>query len=376
MTDKKSDNNKNSNKKKQRKGKRLNATLLLSLTIAFFITTIIGIVSCILISDSLNKKNSDLETMLRESQSENAALIQINQQAYLPEKVDAMVKEAQETASAEAKNDIKSFIKSSMSTKEANTSELLRSLFPEYIVYRGSEGYVFADIDHNIPANNITKTDIVTNEDGTVSYIPNGEAKYLKGIDVSQHQGNINWEKVKEAGVDYAIIRVGIRGYGSGKLVLDEQFENNIKGAITNDIQVGVYFFSQATSEEEIREEVDFVLEAIAPYKIEYPVAIDIEKVEDSKARGNLISKEDRTNYTDIFCKEIKDAGYTPMIYGNLFSLFNMLDITKLQDYKTWFAFYDSYLYYPYQVDTWQYTESLSIPGISTKVDGNITFVE
>lgn len=359
----------------KRKRRRINNPLM-GPCIALLAATVIALIACILIFSKYNKSNKELQTRIDSLTAENNKMLEESKNTYTKDELNAYVASASENASSEKEAQIKNYIQTTMEAKEATTSDLLRKLFPEAVVYKGSEGYVFSPIDASLPASTVNNADLVVNEDGTMSYMPGNEAHYKMGIDVSQHQGNINWEKVAESGVDYAIIRVGFRGYGSGALVLDEQFENNISGALSNDIEVGVYFFSQATSEEEIKEELDFLLDAIKPYKVTYPVVIDIEKIEDSSARGNLISQEDRTHYTDIFCQGVIDAGYTPMIYGNLFSLFSMLDISKLTQYEIWFAFYDTYLYYPYKVNTWQYTDSLKIPGISTKVDGNITFTE
>lgn len=363
-----------SDKAKNRAGTRKKRPKYFLIYTVVIIVLLTGLIGSLLMILSLSSEKDKLNEELIDANTEVQSMKDTLANAYTKSQVEEMVTSASSNASLAEEKKIKGYIKDTMSTKEGNTAELLRSLFPEYVVYKGADGYTFGEIDKSIPANPYSNSDLVKNEDGQMTYIPNGEAHYLTGIDVSQHQGNINWEKVSEAGIDYAFIRVGIRGYGSGKLVLDEQFENNIKGALENGIEVGVYFFSQATTEEEIKEELDFVLEAIAPYKITYPVAIDIEKIEDSSARGNLISREDRTHYADIFCKGIEDAGYTPMIYGNLFSLFSMLDMSRLYQYDTWFAFYDKYLYYPYTVHTWQYTDSLTVPGISNKVDGNITF--
>jgi hypothetical protein len=190
---------------------------------------------------------------------------------------------------------------------------------------------------------------------------PSGEAK-------NEAYSNI----VRYANIKFAMIRTGFRGYGSGKMVADEEFENNVKGALENNIDVGVYFFSQATSKDEMQEEIDFVLETIAPYKINCPVVIDIEKVDDSSARGNTISKEERTEYVKLFCDQVKEKGYTPMIYGNTYSLFAMLNMDELAEYDVWYAFYSSYIYYPYKVRMWQYSEKFEVPGIDGKVDMNV----
>ena len=134
-----------------------------------------------------------------------------------------------------------------------------------------------------------------------------------KGIDVSKHQGNIDWTKVAADGVEFAFIRVGLRGYGTeGKLVEDEYFEQNIKGALQAGIKVGVYFYSQAITDAELLEEANLVLEKVKPYNIELPIVFDVEKVSGGKGRANELSVEERTRLTALFCQTVQDAGYKP----------------------------------------------------------------
>ena len=170
---------------------------------------------------------------------------------------------------------------------------------------------------------------------------------------------------------------MGYRGYGSeGKLVTDETFEKNIENATDNDIDVGVYFFSQAVNEEEAIEEANYVLEAIKDYDVTYPVVIDIEEVTDKNARTADMTQQQWTDNCIAFCETIKAAGYTPMIYGNLKTFFIMLDMEQITMYDKWFAQYDTELYFPYEYKIWQYSDSGKINGISTDVDLNVSFYE
>lgn len=129
------------------------------------------------------------------------------------------------------------------------------------------------------------------------------------GVDVSTYQGEIDWQKVKEQGIEFAIIRIGFRGYGeSGNLVLDERYLENVEAANKAGIKIGVYFFSQAISEEEAKEEARFVLENIKGQPIEYPICYDLEKIKyDDTARANNLNKEQRTKNAIAFCKEIQE---------------------------------------------------------------------
>jgi GH25 family lysozyme M1 (1,4-beta-N-acetylmuramidase) len=207
-----------------------------------------------------------------------------------------------------------------------------------------------------------------------MEYLVNGNVQSLKGIDLSRYQGEVDWALVAADGVDYAMIRVGIRGYGTGEIVIDDTLDANMMGATYNGIDVGAYFFTQAISEEEAIAEADAVIEALAPYNVTYPIAIDVEDVNDSSARTANLTAAQRTDYVIAFCERIESAGYTPMIYGNLKSYCDMLDMERLNEYDKWFAFYDTYVYFPYEITMWQYTDSGVVNGIEGNVDLNITF--
>ena len=212
-------------------------------------------------------------------------------------------------------------------------------------------------------------------EDGEVQYMQDGQVVSHKGIDVSKHQGNIDWTKVAADGVEFAFIRVGLRGYGTeGKLVEDEYFEQNVKGALQAGIKVGVYFYSQAITDEELLEEANLVLEKVKPYNIELPIVFDVEKVSGGKGRANELSVEERTRLTALFCQTIQDAGYKPMIYHNMEMGTLMLDLGQLEQYDKWFAYYNDDLYYPYAYKVWQYSEKGAVDGINEEVDLNIWF--
>lgn len=199
------------------------------------------------------------------------------------------------------------------------------------------------------------------------------------GIDVSKFQGNIDWEQVSESGIDFAIIRLGYRGYSNGRLVLDINYKKNMEGAAAAGIETGVYFFSQAVSKEEAEEEADFVLEALKEYKVGYPVAFDTEKIKFDTYRTEKLTVPELTEITKTFCGRIKKAGYQTMIYANAQWLTTQLDLTKLPEYDIWYADYDFEEHgkaplYPYEFKMWQYTNKGNIKGIAGNVDMNILF--
>ena len=197
------------------------------------------------------------------------------------------------------------------------------------------------------------------------------------GIDVSSWQGDIDWRAVKNAGIDFAIIRVGFRGYGSGKIVLDKKWEQNIQQAKSNGITCGVYFATHAVSIEEAIQEAEFTLNNIARYNITGPVVIDTESSGDGGRADNL-PKELRTEIVKAFCERIKSRGYNPMIYASKYWLRDDLDMSKLGYYDVWLAHYTGSQDKPsdYKGDyvMWQYTSSGSVNGINTLVDLNVGY--
>ena len=204
----------------------------------------------------------------------------------------------------------------------------------------------------------------------------NGAKASIRGIDVSKYQGTIDWKKVAEAGVEYAIIRLGYRGMNEGTLELDPVFEKNMEGAAAAGIKIGVYFFSQAITKEEAIEEATFVINAVDKYNITYPVIFDTERVATYNARANGLSYEDRTDMCITFCDRIAAAGYTPMIYANTKYMIMGIDLERLEKYDKWYAVYSDKITFPYNFQMLQYSESGSIPGIKGNVDLDISFVD
>ena len=211
-----------------------------------------------------------------------------------------------------------------------------------------------------------------TNTDGVIVYTA-GES--FVGIDVSSHQNTIDWKKVKEAGVDYAMIRVGYRGYTQGRLEEDPQFKTNIEGALDAGLEVGVYFFSQAVSPEEALEEAEFLLERIRQYDIRYPVFYDWENIE-AEARTDGMDSITLTACAKTFCEAISAEGYQAGIYFNQIFGYQQFNLLELREYEFWLAQYSDVPDFYYNFQMWQYTNQGSIPGIEGMVDMNISFVD
>ena len=192
---------------------------------------------------------------------------------------------------------------------------------------------------------------------------------------MSKHNGTIDWKKVKADGVDFAILRAVVRGYGSeGNLLPDDSFSKNAKEATANGIAIGAYVFSEAITKEEAIEEADLILEMIKPYEVKYPVVIDIEDVFNDDGRNEALSPSELTDIVLTLCNKIKDAGYTPMIYCNLKGFIGMLEFERLEGIEKWYAYYGDELYFPYDVSMWQFTSSGEVNGVTGKVDLNISF--
>ncbi len=270
-------------------------------------------------------------------------------------------------------NEVKSIVKDYMENGKG-TMAMLRELFPENIVVYASNKYSFLPVADNVPKNDIDNKNINNLENGEIEYLKNDKVVSHKGIDVSKYQGEIDWEKVAADGVEFAMIRIGYRGYGSGALVLDETALNNLEGATKAGIKVGVYFFSQAISVKEAKEEAEFVMENIKKYKITYPVVFDTEDVLNEDVRTEGLTSEELTQIAIAFCNEISNGGYIPAIYANLRWYALSLDMSQLGEYDKWYAYYDKEFYFPYKINIWQYTENGSVDGITGNVDMNISF--
>ena len=202
-----------------------------------------------------------------------------------------------------------------------------------------------------------------------------GAASTLTGIDVSEHQYDIDWRKVAADGVDFAMIRVGYRGSTAGGIYTDDYFEKNIRGALNAGLKVGVYFFSQAIDAGEAAEEAAFVLEQIRPYEITMPVVFDWEIVGGSDARTYTVDRRTLCEAVRAFCGPVRDAGYEPMLYFTRYLGYRKYILRNLADYGFWYAEYEDRPRIAFDFDMWQYSETGTVDGIDGDVDLNLYFV-
>lgn len=237
----------------------------------------------------------------------------------------------------------------------------------------GEEEWV--PIDENLAKHSYDLNSFVCQSD-RMKYYKSGEVISYLGVDISEKQGYVDFNKVKKAGIDFCMIRVGARGYGTGQLFLDDNFTDNMKRATDAGLEVGVYFYSQAITEEEVLEEVMLVLESIKDYNVTYPVAFQMEYVENDTARVEQISKASKTELAQIFLGTVKSSGYTPMLYGKKEWLLKKVDLTKLSEYDVWLSQNKTQPDYPYQFGMWQYNNHAVIDGISGSVYLNISLID
>jgi len=209
-----------------------------------------------------------------------------------------------------------------------------------------------------------------------MKYIDDGKTKSFFGTDISKYQGTVNFTQLKNAGVDFVMLKVGGRGYGSGVVTLDENFATNIENAAAAGLDIGLYFYSQAINTQEAIDEANIVLASIGEYVIKYPIAFDMEFVDNDTARIEGLSKADKTTIAKAFMDTISAAGYRTMLYGNKEWLIKEIDLTKLSGYEIWLSQAASVPDYPYKYSMWQYSTSGNVSGINGYANLNICFID
>lgn len=217
-----------------------------------------------------------------------------------------------------------------------------------------------------IPLNDYSAEDFVV-VDG---FMTHKTVPYMVGIDVSSHQGEIDWKLVKEAGVEFVIIRLGYRGYGEeGRLVKDPMAQEYYEGAKAQGLLVGGYVFSQALTEQEAVEEAEMALEVTADWQLDLPVAFDWEFLHFEARTQDMVPRL-ITNCAKAFCSTLEAGGVQPMLYTGLYV--KTLKLEELKQYPMWLALYSENMSYDYWMNFWQYSCTGKVPGIETDVDLNI----
>ena len=228
------------------------------------------------------------------------------------------------------------------------------------------------DLEHTVPENSYDPAGFY--EEGGFKRYKSEDTLASVGVDVSSHQQEIDWELVAANGVEFAMIRVGYRGYTEGEIQPDDYFLQNIEGARAAGLDVGVYFFSQALDEQEAIDEANYVLEQIKDYPLSYPVIFDWEDIE-ADARTDGMDSVQLTKNAIAFCDTIEQAGYRAGVYFNQRFGYEEFDLESLQDYVFWLADYNDTPSFSFHFQIWQYCNDGRVDGIKTDVDLNLAFL-
>lgn len=215
---------------------------------------------------------------------------------------------------------------------------------------------------------------LTTDELGRRHYIGADGTAAKVGIDVSKHQGSIDWQAVAADGIEFAFVRAGSRGYESGEIYPDDTLIPNLEGASDAGLSVGVYFYSQAVDEAEAVQEAEYVLSMIKDRPMDLPIVMDYEEVLSETSRTGALTPTARTDNAVAFCERIRQAGYRVMVYSTRSMLLNGFDLARLEAYDLWVADFNETLGFPYRFTAWQYTERGRVAGIGPDVDLNLMF--
>lgn len=299
-------------------------------------------------------------------------------------KAESDKRAACEQSFADGREDMLGGIKSMIEDDRMKIMNVLKTLYPDYIVCYLYNDLKFFPIDESIPKNDYKNEYLVEEreepedefeEKGKLiqtSYVIDGEEVGRKGIDVSSYQGNIEWKKVAADGYEFAFIRIMYRGYGTGALKEDTKWKQNVKNAQAAGIKVGVYGVTMAITEEEAKEEAKMMLNLTKDYNLELPYVLDIEIVEDKTSRTYKMDVDKRTDCAVAFLETIEAADKRAMIYHNTQMGAGMLDYTRICKFPVWFANYTIEMYWPYDYDIWQYGLIDHVDGVKGDCDVNI----
>ena len=250
-----------------------------------------------------------------------------------------------------------------------STISMLRNLFPGDLVVMWEGRYYFYPVDRNLQTNPFSETDFAQGEKGGMDYIgEDAGVSVNRGVDVSALNGEINWAKVAEEQIAFAMIRAAVRN-ADGELVQDERFQENMSGAKSVGLRIGCYVDLDADSEKAAEEIADFVLSNLSMSQQEMgaPVAVRVQ-IPDHTSSLSGQTREEWTQGVRAFCAKIKKAGYEPVIYANTAAFHMLLNMAELEEYDKWIADYGDYLYFPYKFKCWQYSLKGTVNGIEGDV--------
>lgn len=256
----------------------------------------------------------------------------------------------------------------------ASTDTTVKTTGEKIHINDSTLGEIWITALEGVPVNKLDNSNFTS--DSTLKYYnENGNSASVEGVDISSYSGDINWTKVKNAGIDFAMIRIGGRGYGAdGKIYADDTALTNIQNAKAAGIKVGVYFFSQAINTAEAVEEAEYVKTLLGDTKLDYPVAYDWEIIKDDDARTDSVTANEATACARAFCDKVKEYGYTPILYSPSRELYFKYDLQQLADIDIWYCEYSNVPTFYYQFSMWQYSSTGTVDGIEGSVDLNVCF--
>lgn len=232
------------------------------------------------------------------------------------------------------------------------------------------------EIDEDLPVNEYDFTKLKT-KNGKMTYYDGNKKLSRLGIELSEDSGNVDFEALKEDGIDFVMLKVGERGYGTGLISADINFTSNMEAAAKAGMDVGVYFCSQAVTVEEAVEEAKFVTDQLIPYDVTYPVALRMESILSDTARTDILDAKQRTEIAEAFLNDVESAGYDPILYGERnFLLTEILPSELLKEWEVWLADQDPIPDYPYQFKMWEYAVGTTVSGVEKEVNMTISFVD
>ncbi len=364
--------------RKKKSGNGLKALLAVVIAILAMVLLVVGCIvygyftGKIIIKENDAPADENAEAPIYTESQMQEMLEEANEDAE--EKIKVETEKAYEEGYRIGRNELLEFIRDKLLTTSSSI-RTFNTIFPDHLVVVSKSSYHFVPINRDLAQSEIVDDRVMMLESGEYQYTDeSGNVISHKGIDVSEHQGKIDWKKVKDDGVEFAFVRVLYRGWGSGKLVEDNTGEDNIRGAIANGINVGAYVFSQAVTQEEAVEEARRAIDIVSPYAQGIPIVIDVEYVASDDARMDVLTPEERTDVILAFCDEVSSQGYIPMLYYNTEMGGLGVENERLEGITKWYAWYSEVPYYPYKYDIWQYSDKGSVDGIKGNVDQNISF--
>ena len=364
--------------RKKKSGNGLKARLAVVIAILAMVLLVVGCIvygyftGKIIIKENDAPADENAEAPIYTESQMQEMLEEANEDAE--EKIKVETEKAYEEGYRIGRNELLEFIRDKLLTTSSSI-RTFNTIFPDHLVVVSKSSYHFVPINRDLAQSEIVDDRVMMLESGEYQYTDeSGNVISHKGIDVSEHQGKIDWKKVKDDGVEFAFVRVLYRGWGSGKLVEDNTGEDNIRGAIANGINVGAYVFSQAVTQEEAVEEARRAIDIVSPYAQGIPIVIDVEYVASDDARMDVLTPEERTDVILAFCDEVSSQGYIPMLYYNTEMGGLGVENERLEGITKWYAWYSEVPYYPYKYDIWQYSDKGKVDGIKGNVDQNISF--